>query len=100
MLTACIDRMSTDNCGDCERRDACAQLFSGLFGPGATPPRWASRTEARPRPSGRNIFFAILGELARNVERNVRERQQAMAREDPPKRNVPPAARTPGPFEL
>ena len=100
MIAGCIDRMRTDNCGDCERRDACSQLFSGLFGPGAAAPRWSRRAEAPRRPAGRNMFLTILGEVAKAVERNVRERREAEAREAPAAREAAvPAARAPGPFQ-
>jgi AraC-like DNA-binding protein len=73
MIAGCIDRMSRNACGDCERRDACASLFANLFGPKARP-RPAARPEARPRP-GQNPFLALLTQVARAIEEGSKARQ-------------------------
>jgi AraC-like DNA-binding protein len=67
MIAGCIDKMRHDGCGGCDRRDACASLFSGLFGPGGA---FASRPQPRreaERPRG-NSFLAFLGQVSRAIE--------------------------------
>jgi AraC-like DNA-binding protein len=84
MIASCIDRMSRSACGDCERRDACAELFAGLFGPKARTRRTA-RPSARSQPGGGQSFLAFLGEVARAIDEASRARAAA-----------PPAARETG----
>jgi len=59
MIAGCIDKLSHDSCGSCERRDACASLFSRLFGSAA--PR------VRREPSAQLPFLAFLGRVARRL---------------------------------
>lgn len=91
MIAGCIDRMSADACGDCERRDACSELFAQLF-----RNREPTRRRAPPRGQGtfQNMFLNVLREVARNVERNVQARQAAAAEADasPAPRPRPAAA--------
>ena len=109
MIAGCIDRMGRNDCDGCERRDACAQLFSGLFGQGASARSFAPRRRTPPRSAWGNAFLSILGEVAKSVERNARARQEdaAPTAEAPPRASKPkagPAAATaaphvePGPF--
>ncbi len=71
MIAGCIDRMRADSCGDCERRDACSHLFSELFGRSAAGRPRAAGGEEPPRTGGGNFFLAMLGEVAKAVERSV-----------------------------
>lgn len=74
MIAGCIDRMRTDGCGGCERRDACAELFAGLFGPRrAPPPRRAGGGE----PFLRSVFLNVIGQVVRNVEAGRRTQPPA-----------------------
>ena len=61
MIASCIDRMRRDECGGCERRDACASLFRAFR---VDRP---ARRQPRPAPAG-NPFLAFLGEVARAIE--------------------------------
>ena len=91
MIAGCIDRMSADACGNCERRDACSELFSQLF-----RNRAPTRRRAPPRGQGtfQNMFLTMLREVARNVERNVQARQAASADAETATRPQPPPAAT------
>ena len=75
MISGCINHMSGGDCGACERRDACADLFANLFGrrDGARFGRRPERREARPAASGANPFLSFLGEVARTIEARVAE---------------------------
>ena len=55
MISTCIDRIKQDNCDAWARRDACADLFRGLFTSG--------ERSARPNP-----FLAFLGQVAKAME--------------------------------
>jgi AraC-like DNA-binding protein len=57
--------MSRDACGGCDRRDACAELFSGLFSRRERRPRWRSPDS---RSSLRGVFAGLVCELVRNIE--------------------------------
>ena len=78
MIAGCIDRLRHDACGSCERRDACADLFAGLFGPRGAfarhdrPRRQPRRERGAERP--RNPFLAFLGQVARAIEANAQPR--------------------------
>lgn len=79
MWADCSDRMGTAACGECDHRDACAELFPALFA------RFAARREAERQPDevrprwAANLFLDVMGEVARRVERNVRAKREAMA---------------------
>jgi AraC-like DNA-binding protein len=81
MIAGCIEKMRRDGCGGCERRDACAHLFGGLFGPGGAfsrPP--APRPErAAPRPGS---FLAFLGQVAQAIEARAVPRPASALRRD------------------
>jgi AraC-like DNA-binding protein len=68
MIAGCIDRMSRAACDGCERRDACASLFANLFGPRARRSPAAAMRE-RPRPWRANAFLALVGQVARAIEK-------------------------------
>ena len=88
MIAGCIDRMRADDCGGCERRDACAELFAGLFERGAAA---SPRRPAGARPLLRNVFLNIIGEVVGRIE----------ARQPPPRAPRPtpaPVEAEPGPF--
>ncbi|HEX9931999.1 MAG TPA: helix-turn-helix domain-containing protein [Allosphingosinicella sp.] len=80
MIAGCIDKMRHEDCGSCERKDACASFFSGLFAPGgafAAMPRTGAAPTARPRPtrgerptpaSGLKPFLSFLGRVASALE--------------------------------
>ena len=65
MIAGCIDRMRTDGCDGCERRDACAELFAGLFGRRDAPP---GRRAGGAQPFLRDVFLGFIGEMVRGVE--------------------------------
>ncbi len=74
MIAGCIDRMKRDDCGGCERRDACASLFKALrFG----RPAMASGE----RPSRANVFVAFLGTVAKAIEAGAKPRETPFRRE-------------------
>jgi AraC-like DNA-binding protein len=77
MIAGCIERMSRSACGDCARRDACASLFSNLFGTQARPRRPIERRTPRPH----NPFFALLGEVARAIEGKAKSAEDSFRRE-------------------
>jgi AraC-like DNA-binding protein len=65
MIAGCIERMRRDACGGCERRDACADLFSKGFG--------SMLRQSRARPGASNPFLSFLGEVAKAMEGRVAE---------------------------
>ena len=69
MIAGCIEKMRRDACGGCERRDACAELFPKAFA------LFRARRE-RPAPSA-NPFLAVLGEMAKAMEKTGRDRRPA-----------------------
>ena len=76
MIAGCIEKMRRDACGGCERRDACAELFSGLG---------RMRRSTGPRPERRtgsaaNPFLAFLTQVARAVEAKAGERRAPPSR--------------------
>jgi len=88
MIARCIDKMRNDACGGCERHDACADLFRGLFGRMGSAPRRkersrrpAAHSKMRPFESAGSPFLAFLGEVARAIETNARPRASAFRRE-------------------
>ena len=108
MIAGCIDHMSGGDCGSCDRRDACSELFASLFGMVPRSPRAKAAGEAGPRDTGRTIFRSLLGEVFKAVERNVAKAQQPAgrasaarpaerARPAPQPASEPP--REPGPFQ-
>lgn len=82
MIAGCIEKMRHDACGGCERRDACASLFSGLFGPGGAFARRPEKRRERPRPR-LHPFIAFLGEVSRAIEAS--KAPAAAAPERPPR---------------
>ena len=75
MIAGCIDKMSRDACGGCERRDACASIFKFLrFDP--APPA-SERAESACAPSPASPFLAFLGQVAKALSRPVRPREDA-----------------------
>jgi AraC-like DNA-binding protein len=65
MIAACIEKMRTDGCGGCERRDACSDLMRrfGVRGRGAGAGEERPKVPATP-------FLSMLGELAARFERS------------------------------
>ncbi|MBV9931225.1 MAG: helix-turn-helix transcriptional regulator [Alphaproteobacteria bacterium] len=64
MIAACIEKMRTDGCAGCERRDACAELMR-RFGVRLNRPR-----PSRPRrPVSLSPFLAFLGDVAAQFQR-------------------------------
>ncbi|MDP8993590.1 MAG: helix-turn-helix transcriptional regulator [Pseudomonadota bacterium] len=57
--------MKLQDCGGCERRDACTQLFGRLFG---TTPAGARRSEPRKSSAALHPFLALLGQVAKAIE--------------------------------
>ena len=70
MIAGCIDRMRHDDCGGCERRDACASLFKFLKFDGVRK-RSAERPQGRTPARPKNPFLALLGEVAKAIEGRV-----------------------------
>jgi AraC-like DNA-binding protein len=80
MIASCIDRMSQDRCGGCERRDACASLFRA-FRVDRTGRRPVGRV-GQPKPArAGNPFLAFLGEVARAIEAKAASPEASFRRE-------------------
>jgi AraC-like DNA-binding protein len=67
MIAGCIDRLRQSDCGGCERRDACASLFS-MLSFDRRPGRPAERPEARTAARERNPFLDFVGMVAKAFE--------------------------------
>jgi AraC-like DNA-binding protein len=67
MIAGCIDRLRQDDCGGCERRDACASLFKMLRFD-QSPRRPAARPAERTPAPRQNLFLALLGTVAKAIE--------------------------------
>jgi AraC-like DNA-binding protein len=80
MIAGCIERVSRNGCGGCERRDACAALFAGLFG---TPRRRPEERDVRPQPREANPFLTLLGRVARAIEDGSRARERLSEPREP-----------------
>lgn len=74
MIAACIDKMRTDGCGGCEKRDACADLMR-RFG-------WTPKAERRDSTVAPGAFLSILGEIAGRIGRNMTAPQPSAFRRD------------------
>ncbi|HYI47076.1 MAG TPA: helix-turn-helix transcriptional regulator [Allosphingosinicella sp.] len=59
--------MRRDDCGGCERRDACASLFRMLKFDRPPKPQ-PERGQERPSPPRKNPFLALLGEVVKAIE--------------------------------
>lgn len=68
MIAGCIDRMRRNDCGGCERRDACGSLFRMLRFDRLPKCRPERRGEERPSPSRKHPFLALLGEAVKAIE--------------------------------
>jgi AraC-like DNA-binding protein len=66
MIAACIERMRSDGCGGCEKRDACAELMR-RFG-------WSPGAQRKERTVAPNPLLSILGEIAGRIERSMAAR--------------------------
>jgi AraC-like DNA-binding protein len=87
MWADCIDRMGS-GCAGCERRDACSELFAGLF-------NWreAARAPRPPVPRRSNgLFASVLREVARSVQANMAARRAAQQQAEAATREAPEAA--------
>jgi AraC-like DNA-binding protein len=67
MISGCIDRIRQDECAGCERRDACASLLQ-KFGIGAQVRKRSCRPEQGSVAPRKNVFLALLSEIAKAVE--------------------------------
>ena len=79
MIAGCIDRFRNDECGGCDRKDACANLFASLFAPGGA---FAGRAEPRRKPAGgapKTPLAAFLGRVARAIEANAKPRPRPLS---------------------
>jgi AraC-like DNA-binding protein len=64
MIAACIEKMRTDGCGGCKKRDACAELMRRIgLRPRRDPPAERPRVPVTP-------FLSVLGELAARFDRS------------------------------
>lgn len=79
MIAGCIDRMRHDSCGDCSRRDACSDLFAGLFRSRDSAPL---RRPGDARSFLRGALQGIVGEAMRNLEARA-ARSPVRARTEP-----------------
>ncbi|MBV8685187.1 MAG: helix-turn-helix transcriptional regulator [Alphaproteobacteria bacterium] len=63
MIAGCIEKMRAGDCGDCERRDACASLLALLS-------RRRPLAAGRPtrEPAGKTPFLAFVGMIAKAME--------------------------------
>ncbi|MBV9881775.1 MAG: helix-turn-helix transcriptional regulator [Sphingomonadaceae bacterium] len=79
MIAGCIERAGRNGCDGCQRRDACAALFAGLFG---TPRRRPPARDARPPSRQTNPFLDLIGRVARAIEEGRRAgKRETEARE-------------------
>lgn len=69
MIAGCIDRVSHEKCGGCERRHACASLFDFL----------GTRKQERTRQP--NPLLDFLGNIAKAIEANVKPRETPFTHE-------------------
>lgn len=82
MIAGCIDKLRHENCGSCEKKDACAHLFSGLFGSGGgfsrmKAPRAPHREQRATRQ--RHPFRLFLGEIVKVIETHRTPKPDASA---------------------
>jgi len=80
MFAGCIEKMSRQSCGTCERRDDCAFVWPEALGFLLSRSR-AARPRGEAPPPARNPFFAFLGEVARAVEAKAKPRETPFRRE-------------------
>lgn len=80
MIASCIDRVSRDACGGCDRRDACRRLADMFgFGGGQWKPR--PRRQAS-RGGGRaNAFFGLLSQVSKAIEAAAGPKEPPLQRE-------------------
>lgn len=71
MIAGCIERIRHDDCGGCERRDACASLWRAL-GLGLPRRRHNDMPQGRPAPRP-SPFLGFLGEVAKAIEGKAAE---------------------------
>ena len=80
MFAGCIEKMSRQSCGTCERRDDCAFVWPEALGFLLSRSR-AARPRGEAPPPARNPFFAFLGEVARAVEAKAKPRETPFRRQ-------------------
>ncbi|HEX8642283.1 MAG TPA: helix-turn-helix transcriptional regulator [Allosphingosinicella sp.] len=68
MIAGCIDKFGHGDCGACERKDACASLFAGLFGARGAFARPSAAREPRSASGGRHPLRIFLGHVAKAIE--------------------------------
>lgn len=73
MIAGCIQKLQERNCGTCERKHACASIWTGLSeltaGAKAHPPEPAGTA-----PPGRHPVLTMLGGVAELIELRTRKR--------------------------
>jgi len=79
MIAGCIEKMRHEACGGCEKKDACAHLFSGLFGPGGAFGQPKARRPERSPTRERHPFRLFLGEIAKAIETHATRKADASA---------------------
>lgn len=80
MIAGCIDRMSRDACGGCDRRDACQRL-ADMFG--FSGRQWKPRARRRPArgAGGTSPFLGLLSRVAKAVEAAAEPKESPFQRE-------------------
>jgi AraC-like DNA-binding protein len=68
MIAGCIDKARRGDCGACAKKDACGQLFSGLFGAGGGFSGMRKPRAERSTTRERHPFRLFLGEIVKVIE--------------------------------
>jgi len=79
MIAGCIDKMQAQSCGTCIRRDDCRVVFPEALGFLLSSIRPALDRDARP-PAQRHPFLALLGHVAKGIERRRARPREATVR--------------------
>lgn len=80
MIAGCIERMGRDDCGGCDRRDACRRLADMLgFAGGRRQPR--PRRRSAPGAGGTKPFLGFLARVAKAIEVAAEPKETPFRRE-------------------
>lgn len=79
MFAGCIEKMASQSCGTCAKRDTCSFVLPEALGFVLSSLRREPETGERPAPA-RHPFFAFLGEVAKGIERTRKSRETPFRR--------------------